>query len=244
MRVRLRRCRISFSSIRCCCCMCVTVSILHPYNSLCAKIRRTAHREGVDPPEIAYARTHDDAMQYAARVLVLVCLMPRAADALRLHASLTRAEALKSAMAVTLTLSPLAARALDDEDDDDLNSDDEVPMVGSTTGRKQRAKPAAMAPVKADADAGRAAFQSIVAAREALKRGDQNAPEVKDLSNSLATLVQSPLLSASDKKTIGSPRTYGLGADVVIMVGGGDVKKAVQALDEIVVVCKSSGLKP
>ena len=44
------------------------------------------------------------------RVLVLVLPDAQAADALRLHASLTRAEALKSAIAaVTLTLSPLAA---------------------------------------------------------------------------------------------------------------------------------------
>ena len=93
--------------------------------------------------------------------------------------------------------------------------------------------------------AGKAAFQSIVGAREALKRGDDvNSPEVKDLANSLSTLVQSPVLSASDKKAIGSPRTYGLGADVVIMIGGGDKTKAIEALDEILVVCKSSGLKP
>ena len=168
-----------------------------------------------------------------------------AAYALRVP-TFSRADVLKSAAAATglsrlEMVRPPAAWAI--EDDDDLNENDEVPMVASTTGRKQKAKPFEKTVAKADAASGKEAFANIVAAREALKRGDSNSESVKELTNSLLTLVQSPLLGAVEKKQIGSPRTFGLGADVVIMVGGGDIPKAVQALDEILVVCKSAGLK-
>ena len=179
------------------------------------------------------------------RIILLLATLC-AACALRVP-TFRRADILKSAAAATglsrlEMVRPPAAWAV--EDDDDINEDEEVPMVGSTTGRKQKAKPFEKTPAKADAEAGKAAFANIVAARGALKRGDTSAESVRDLGSSLLTLVQSPLLGAAEKKQIGTPKTYGLGADVVYMVGGGDIPKAVQALDEVLVVCKSSGLQP
>ena len=77
------------------------------------------------------------------------------------------------------------------------------------------------------------------------------------LEENLLVLVQSPLLGADEKKQIGTIKRYGVGADVLIMVGGlnaavkgGDkggaldkLQKASDSIDEVLLVCKGSGLK-
>jgi len=123
-----------------------------------------------------------------------------------------------------------------------------------------------------DADTGRAAFLEVVAARKALaplgtlvSRGDCSAVSdalsvapFSTLEGNLLTLVQSPLLGPDEKKAIGTIKRYGVGADVLIMVGGlssalrtcdgavakSYISKAENALDEVLLVCRGGGLKP
>ena len=78
------------------------------------------------------------------------------------------------------------------------------------------------------------------------------------LEENLLTLVQSPLLGVDEKKQIGTIKRYGVGADVIIMLGGlekavGDknaanaksfLDKAKASLDEIVTICKANKLVP
>jgi len=76
------------------------------------------------------------------------------------------------------------------------------------------------------------------------------------LRDTLLALVQGPGIGPEGKKSIGTEKRYGLGADVLIMVGGlsgateaGDaskarefVTKAKNALDEIIAVCREAKL--
>ena len=78
------------------------------------------------------------------------------------------------------------------------------------------------------------------------------------LEDNLLVLLASPLLAPEGKKQIGTGKQYGVGADVLIMMGGlgaavsggnsdnakSYLAKASDALDEVLLVCKSSGLKP
>ena len=130
--------------------------------------------------------------------------------------------------------------------------------------------PAHAAAKKSSATDGVAAFAGIVEARkvldkvETLVKGDKY-DDAKELlesgsvaafeSNAMA-LVASPALAAEDKKAIGTIRRYGVGADVLIMLGG--LKEAVRdddaraaksylakskaSLDEVISIAKGSGL--
>merc|ERR1712194_165414 len=78
------------------------------------------------------------------------------------------------------------------------------------------------------------------------------------LEDNLLLLVNSPCIGLDGKKTIGTIKRYGVGADALIMMGALDTslgasskadasdyaRKASEALDEVIVVGKSSGLKP
>ena len=157
-----------------------------------------------------------------------------------------------------------------DDDDDLLNDDDEIPDVRS--GGPPKKKGGAPPPGPATEASGKAAFASIVAARQALEpvkaqianadyagasKATAKAP-LADLESTLLVLVKSPVLGPEEKKSIGTIKRYGVGADVLIMMGGLDAalssknaadadkmaNKAAQALDEVVLIGKSSGLKP
>ena len=208
----------------------------------------------------------------SARILlVLLSVCVPSLLALRIEpTALTRRAVVSSAFAVAAT--PRFAVA-DDLDDDDLMDNDEVPDVRSNSGMKKSVKPGEKpAAKKADANAGRAAFGEIVAARKALSplsallvKGDYAAAKaavavapLSTLEDNLLTLVQSPILGPDEKKAIGTIKRYGTGADVLIMFGGlsaaikdsdgGGVKnylsKVADSLDEVLLVCKSGGLKP
>ena len=206
------------------------------------------------------------------RILFLLVVFAQT-SALRIApAALSRADAIRAALGTAYAVStaaPVLAVDLDDEDEVDAN--DEVPDV-RMRGGAPRVKPGDRpATKKVDAAAGQAAFADIVAARKGLDKlstslasGDlktvgmaiSGAPYAS-LEDSLLTLVQSPLLGADEKKQIGTIKRYGVGADVLIMMGGlnaavrdGDgggaksfLTKASNALDEVLLVCKSCGLK-
>jgi len=55
-------------------------------------------------------------------------------------------------------------------------------------------------------------------------------PEFKNVENDLLKLVNGPVLSAEDKKTIGTRKRYGIAADVIYGVGG--IQSAVKADDD------------
>eukprot|EP00586_Coscinodiscus_wailesii_P018523 CAMPEP_0172502472 /NCGR_PEP_ID=MMETSP1066-20121228/160317_1 /TAXON_ID=671091 /ORGANISM="Coscinodiscus wailesii, Strain CCMP2513" /LENGTH=247 /DNA_ID=CAMNT_0013277733 /DNA_START=31 /DNA_END=774 /DNA_ORIENTATION=+ len=84
--------------------------------------------------------------------------------------------------------------------------------------------------------------------------------EVNELGNCMLSILGSKLLSDEDKKAIGTIRTYGIAADVMIMYGGllaeidemnedsynvGEINKylarAMDSLDEVIAICKNSG---
>ena len=116
---------------------------------------------------------------------------------------------------------------------------------------------------------GKAAFAEIVMARKILDqlsasvgKGDFSAVSASlasapfsTMEANLLVLVQSPLLGPEEKKAIGTIKRYGVGADVLIMLGGLNsardgasiksyLSKASEAIDEVLLVCKSGGLKP
>ena len=190
------------------------------------------------------------------------------AASLRPSMALSRGELLRrSATACATVLLPPPAGAIDDGDFE-LNEDDEIPDV--RTGRPD-AK-ASKAPKEVTAEDGKAAFARIVAARSTLDETRKlisaddftgARAQVKSLANledSLLLLVNSPCIGLDGKKTIGTIKRYGVGADVLIMMGALDAslgggssnkadasdnaRKASEALDEVIVVGKSSGLKP
>lgn len=114
------------------------------------------------------------------------------------------------------------------------------------------------------------AFGDIVAARSALDRIDGlvrsgdfasvskvlSGPPISAFKQDALVLVQAPVLDPEDKKQIGTVKRFGLGADVVIMLGGlSDAvesedsasalsfgKKAKASLDEVIAIGKSNGL--
>ncbi|CAB9501018.1 expressed unknown protein [Seminavis robusta] len=84
--------------------------------------------------------------------------------------------------------------------------------------------------------------------------------ELKNFETYSTAILSSKLLSEEDKKSIGTIRTYGVGADVQIMFGGlmaelddtmvdepnrGDVVKymtrTIDALSEVLTICRNSG---
>ncbi|KAJ1447730.1 hypothetical protein M885DRAFT_624123 [Pelagophyceae sp. CCMP2097] len=117
----------------------------------------------------------------------------------------------------------------------------------------------------------KAAISEIKAARNALNNVDAllaandfdavdallgSAP-VSEFEKDATVILQAPVLSAEDKKAIGTIKRYGVGADVTIMLGGlkaasaesngGDCRnylaKAKSALDELILIAKGGGLK-
>ena len=123
---------------------------------------------------------------------------------------------------------------------------------------------------KASAADGVTAFAGIVEARKVLDKVEQliktdKYDDAKTLlesgsvaafeSNAMA-LVASPALAAEDKKAIGTIRRYGVGADVLIMLGGLNeavrdddaraaksyLAKSKASLDEVISIARGSGL--
>ena len=130
--------------------------------------------------------------------------------------------------------------------------------------------PAHAAAKKASAADGVTAFAGIVEARKVLDKVEQliktdKYDDAKTLlesgsvaafeSNAMA-LVASPALAAEDKKAIGTIRRYGVGADVLIMLGGLNeavrdddaraaksyLAKSKASLDEVISIARGSGL--
>ena len=83
------------------------------------------------------------------------------------------------------------------------------------------------------------------------------APPLVAFEDNATIIVQAPVLTAEDKKAIGTIRRYGVAADVIIMTGGlsealdnGDVRqaksflaKAKGSLDEVIGVARGGGLR-
>jgi len=181
-----------------------------------------------------------------------------AATALRLPSALkqqhTRSEFLKLAAVTAGTAAwstCLPAWSLDLDDDEDLNDNDEIPDVRMRQPAKSKAKPVA------DAAAGKAAYAQLVAARRALDDfSTDNLAPYEGLEQALLVLVNSPVLRKEDKLAIGTIKRYGVGADVLIMVGGltaaaqtkdangvrDYTKKAAAALDEVILIGKANKL--
>jgi len=150
----------------------------------------------------------------------------------------------------------------------DDNEDDEIPDAGPKGPKRAPPSEKNKAP-KTAADAAYA-YADIVAARRGLDTLDtlvrassyQDAvvilgkPPFSSFRENSLTLVQSPVLGPEDKKAIGTEKRFGLGADVIIMLGGltdavtssdasgarSFIQKAKASLDEIIVICKSNGL--
>ena len=194
-------------------------------------------------------------------------------------APLTRRQALSrgvpaAATAFLLPLRPAAAVSLDD--DDDVDADDEIPDVRSGRPAPKKAKEGGAATPAFNknltpADGKQAAVQ-ILAARRALDSADKlvsagdfaalqgllSAAPVSTFEDNALVLVQSKALGLDDVKQIGTIKRYGVGADVIIMLGGlekavGDknaanaksfLDKAKASLDEIVTICKANKLVP
>lgn len=186
--------------------------------------------------------------------------------------TLSRADLVRAAVgAAAVAINPQRSLAiLDDDDEDDFNQNDEIPDVRTGRPKAKRADAEPLPKVK-DAAAGKLAFYEIVSARKmldglstSLSKGDSSsvakelsAAPFSTLEANLQILVQSPLLDADGKKQIGTIKRYGSGADVLIMVGGltaavangstddkGYLLKATNALDDVLLTCKGSGLKP
>ena len=193
-------------------------------------------------------------------------------------APLTRRQALSrgvpaAAAAFLLPLRPAAAVSLDD---DDVDADDEIPDVRSGRPAPKKAKEGGAATPAFNknltpADGKQAAVQ-ILAARRALDSADKlvsagdfaalqgllSAAPVSTFEDNALVLVQSKALGLDDVKQIGTIKRYGVGADVIIMLGGlekavGDknaanaksfLDKAKASLDEIVTICKANKLVP
>ena len=189
-------------------------------------------------------------------------------------APLTRRQALSRAAAAAflLPLRPAAAVSLDD--DDDVDADDEIPDVRSGRPAPKKAKEGGAATPGfnknlSPADGKQAAVQ-ILEARRALDSADKlvsagdfaalqgllAAAPVSTFEDNALVLVQSKALGLDDIKQIGTIKRYGVGADVIIMLGGlsaaagnadaGNAKsclaKAKASLDEILVICKGNRL--
>lgn len=158
------------------------------------------------------------------RVLFAVLLLQlHAASSLSLPTSLkqrcTRSAVFRLAAVGACTAAcgnSVAAWALDNDDDSYLNDDDEIPDLRMRQPKKPQSKP-----VNADAAAGKEAYAQLLAARRALDNfnADDLAP-FEGLEQALLILVNSPVLRKEDKLAIGTVKRYGVGADVLIMVGG------------------------
>ena len=129
----------------------------------------------------------------------------------------------------------------------------------------------AAAPKKYSAADASKAFAELKAARMALDAVDKplaggdlekaaaalQAPPLLAFEDNATIIVQAPVLTAEDKKAIGTIRRYGVAADVIIMTGGlsealdnGDVRqaksflaKAKGSLDEVIGVARGGGLR-
>ena len=164
--------------------------------------------------------------------------------------------------ATCAVLGPMRVAALDDDFDDEAM--DEVPDAPTlrTGGTKKQSYS------KEDV---KAAFADLIACRASIKdiesflgKSDLASvapllakPPFSSAQDTLLTLVQGPGLGNQEKIQIGTIKRYGIGADVIIMLGGlnnavkggnvGEARsyatKAANALDEVIVVCNSGGLK-
>ena len=221
-------------------------------------------------------------MQEAAREMLLLIALPTAFKPPSLNghrsAPLTRRQALSrgvpaAAAAFLLPLRPAAAVSLDD---DDVDADDEIPDVRSGRPAPKKAKEGGAATPAFNknltpADGKQAAVQ-ILAARRALDSADKlvsagdfaalqsllSAAPVSAFEDNALVLVQSKALGLDDVKQIGTIKRYGVGADVIIMLGGLEkavddknaanaksfLDKAKASLDEIVTICKANKLVP
>jgi hypothetical protein len=122
-----------------------------------------------------------------------------------------------------------------------------------------------------------AAFEKLVQAQQELRQAQQqlakngdldglrnalSASEINNYETYSLAILGSKLLAEEDKKAIGTIRTYGAGADVMIMYGGlqaelgdensiddepnyGEVKKylarTIDSLSEVITICRNSG---
>ena len=221
-------------------------------------------------------------VQEPVREMLLLIALPTAFKPPSLNghrsAPLTRRQALSrgvpaAAAAFLLPLRPAAAVSLDD---DDVDADDEIPDVRSGRPAPKKAKEGGAATPAFNknltpADGKQAAVQ-ILAARRALDSADKlvsagdfaalqgllSAAPVSSFEDNALVLVQSKALGLDDVKQIGTIKRYGVGADVIIMLGGlekavGDknaanaksfLDKAKASLDEIVTICKANKLVP
>ena len=218
--------------------------------------------------------------EWLQRHMLLLIALPTAFKPPSLNghrsAPLTRRQALSrgvpaAAAAFLLPLRPAAAVSLDD---DDVDADDEIPDVRSGRPAPKKAKEGGAATPAFNknltpADGKQAAVQ-ILAARRALDSADKlvsagdfaalqsllSAAPVSAFEDNALVLVQSKALGLDDVKQIGTIKRYGVGADVIIMLGGLEkavddknaanaksfLDKAKASLDEIVTICKANKL--
>ena len=147
---------------------------------------------------------------------------------------------------------------------------DEVPLLKSTSGMKRRAPPGEASRATYSKAEGSKAFAQIVACRagvatvdKLLRGGDFSGattllaqPPFSSFKQSALVLVNSKVLSMEDIKAIGTEKRFGVGADVIIMLGGladatersdrgaglDYASKAAASLDEIIAIGRSNGL--
>ena len=202
-------------------------------------------------------------------IAVVLSASPPRALALQLsRASLLRRAAVAAATA-PLAIPSVSFGADDDADLYDSSWEDELPgwKMGEAPTRRKRVdgEPVVRGRVARDAAA---AYASVTAVRDALKpldklvaRGDfakasaaLSAAPFDGVEGALGELVQCDALSPEQKKRISTIKTYGVGADVLIMLGGvaealraGNgggardyIVKARAALDEVAALAESA----
>jgi len=202
-------------------------------------------------------------MRLAARLLLFVVGLHACSGLALSGLAVTRRTALEAACAAAL-FRQRAAWA----DDEDKNFEDEIPDPGRPVPKRKQS--AAAAPKDLKPADGKVAALQILAARQKLDSVDtlvaakdfaalrsllDSAPLSTFEANALV-LVQSKALDPQDVKAIGTIKRYGVGADVIIMLGGlgaaaqnsdasealSYLSKAKASLDEILVICKGNKL--
>lgn len=174
----------------------------------------------------------------------------------------SRRAVLAAAAMPALTVLPVSA-------DDDLDDNDEIPLAPVTP--KARKKPGSEAGSQSYSAADvKYAFADLIAARQELNTITRfvvasdfgsvapllGKPPFSSVERNLLALVQGPGLTPDAKKQIGTIKRYGVGADVLIMLGGlseaitgadvpkskSFVEKSKDALDEVIAIGNEGGL--
>lgn len=176
--------------------------------------------------------------------------------------------ALAASFAAPAVLTRFAAQAVSEDDDEE---EDEIPDMGRPRPKKAKSNKGSQTPRTAvGPEDGKQAALELLAARQKLDSADAllgkgdfaalklllDSPPVSSFEENALLLVQSRTLDPEDVKAIGTIKRFGIGADVIIMLGGlkeasnnldasnarSYLAKARNSLDEIIAICKSNKL--